>query len=145
MRRAHIGGDAAEAGAAEACVLAVDDGAHALTGLFHRARIRTAHARQAGKRRRQRMVTRQREPRRLFQDFGRDTGALVHARLGQRQCSGLVEHDRVGCGEPLDGAATVENDAAAEQRAGCDHLHRGNRECDRARAGDDQHGDRDDD
>ena len=77
--------NAAEVGAAETRFLAVDDGAHALPRLLDCAGIGTAHARQPGKRGRERMVARQREPRRLFQNFGRDAGALIDARLGQRQ------------------------------------------------------------
>jgi hypothetical protein len=57
----------------------------------------------------------------------------------------LVEYDRVRFGEPLDGVAAVENDAAAKQCPRRDHLH-GRKQQARSRVGgDDEHGDGNDD
>ena len=47
-------------------------------------------------------------------------------------------------GEPLEAVAGIEHHAVAEHRARRHHLHRRHREAERARAGDDQHGDGDD-
>ena len=133
--------NAAEVGTAETRFDAVNDGAHALPG-SSTAPSKACVCRFARQRHRERMPARQRQPRRHFQQVGFDARRIDDARLRQRQRAGLVEDDRVGFGQPLDGVAAVENDAAAEQRAGSHHLDRRNRERERTRAGDDQHGDR---
>ena len=64
------------------------------------------------------------------------------ARLAQRERAGLVEHDRVDLGQPLERVGRLDDDARAEQAAGRRHLHRRHGQRQRARAGDDEHRDR---
>ena len=71
-----------------------------------------------------------------------DRGGIDDARLRQRQRAGLVEDHRVDFGQPLDGVAGIQDHAGAEQRAGRHHLHRRDRQRQRAGTGDDQHRDR---
>ena len=136
--------DIAELGAAKARFQTVDGRAHALPGFLDGARIRTALAGRPRQRRCERMAARQRQPRRAFEHIGVDGDGLIHARIRQRQCAGFVEHDRVGFGEPFDCVTAVENDAAAKQRACGDHLHGRDGKRNRARTGNDEHGDGDD-
>ena len=75
--------------------------------------------------------------------IGIDGGALVDARLGERQRS--VLSNTIVSAWRLDGVAAVENDAAAKQCPRRDHLHGRNSKRDRAWGGDDEHGDGNDD
>ena len=122
------------------------DGAHALPRLLDRAVVGRALARLARDRARPAdggSTARAARPSRAGPASNRV--GIDDPRLRQRQRAGLVEHDRVDLGQTLDRVAGVEDDAGAEQRAGRHHLHRRDRQRQRARAGDDEHGDRRDD
>ena len=63
------------------------------------------------------------------------------SRPPERQRAGLVEHHHVGLGDALEPVGRLDDDPAAEQPARRGDLHGGNRQRQRARAGDDEHGD----
>ena len=64
-------------------------------------------------------------------------GPAPSRRFGQR--AGLVEHDGVDLGQPLQRGGGFQQHAGAEQARGGDHLHRRHRQRQGAGAGDDQH------
>ena len=69
--------------------------------------------------------------------------AVRQRRLAQRQRAGLVEHDRVDLGQPLEAVGGLDQHALAEQPAGRGHLHGRHGQRQRAGTGDDEHGDGD--
>ena len=64
-----------------------------------------------------------------------------HARLALGDRPGLVEHDGVELVRGLERGAVADQDAVLGALAGADHDRRRRRQAERARAGDDQHGD----
>ncbi len=72
------------------------------------------------------------------------TAASTSTGSGKVKRPGLVEDDRIDLGQSFDRIAGVEQYAGAKQRAGGDDLNRRNRERQRARAGDDEDGNRGD-
>jgi len=71
----------------------------------------------------------------------RDPGAVQEAWFADRQRTGLVEHDGIDFGQPLEPVGGLQDHALVEQPARRSNLHGGNREGQRARASDDQHRD----
>ena len=67
------------------------------------------------------------------------TSDELHPALGDR--AGLVEHDRVDAARLLEDLRAADQDAELRAAAGADHQRGRRREPERARAGDDQHGD----
>ena len=101
---------AAEGGAAEPRLDAVDHGAHALRRLL-RPRRRRACARRASRATAAAADdgSTARAARRVSSRSASICGGIGDARLGQRQRAGLVEHDRVDLGQPLDRIAGIED------------------------------------
>ena len=64
--------DATKVQATKPCLLAINDGPHAFSWILFYLGERPYRGRFRGKAAGQRMMARQREPRRAFQDFGRD-------------------------------------------------------------------------
>ena len=73
------------------------------------------------------------------------SSALVREGRPSVRVPGLVEGHAVDLGQALEGGAVLDHDAALEQAARGHDLHDGHRQAQRARAGDDQHGDGDGD
>ena len=136
---------AAECGAAEPRLVAIDHGAHALPGSSTAPSngVQLDASRDNAAASGWRLDSARRAA--CSSRSGSIARGIGDARLGQRQRAGLVEHDSVGLGQPFDGVAGIEDDAGAEQRAGSDHLHGWNRQRQRAGTGDDQYGNRRDD
>ena len=90
---------------------------------------------------RQRMARRPGQPGRRRQHRPGRPRSGSQLRPARGQGAGLVEHHRVGRGEPLQRRRRLEQHAPAQQPAAGQHLHRRHGQAQRAGAGDDQHRD----
>ena len=75
------------------------------------------------------------------QAVGSDAVGIDQLRHASGERAGLVEDDMVGLGQPLQGAAVLDHDAALEQAARRDHLDHRHGKPERAGTGDDEDGD----